>query len=67
VACFICRRCVDGQLFREVVTIKEIMISSLHKLECAGKFCYLGDLWELFGSVLGYASETWAMKAEYMA
>jgi len=31
-------------LFREVVAMKEIMISSPYKLECVDKFCYLGDL-----------------------
>jgi len=44
VADFQCKRCVDGQLFREVVARKEIMISSHDKLECVDKFCYLGDL-----------------------
>jgi len=39
-----CRRWVDGQLFREVVVMKEIMISSLDKLECVDNSCYLGDL-----------------------
>jgi len=32
-------RFVDGQLFREVVAIKEIMITSFDKLECVDKFC----------------------------
>jgi len=107
VAGFRCKRCVDGQLFREVVTM--IMINLLEKLECVDKFHYFGDLigagggaeeasrarvcnaWAKFNelapvltsrgasikvkgkvyracihSVLGYASETWTMKVEYM-
>jgi len=40
---FRCKRCVYGQLFREVVDMKEIMISSPDKLECIDKFGYLGD------------------------
>jgi len=44
VAGFRCMRCVDGQLFREVVAIKEIMVSLLGKLECVDLFCYLVDL-----------------------
>jgi len=35
---------VDGQLFQDVVAMKEIKISSLDKLECIDKFCYLRDL-----------------------
>jgi len=41
-----CKRCLDGQLFQEVV--KEIMISLLDRLECKYKFCYLGDFWFRF-------------------
>jgi len=44
VAGFRCKTCVDGQLFQKVVAMKEIMISSLDKLECVDKFCYMGDL-----------------------
>jgi len=29
-----CRMCVDGQLFREVVATKEVIISLFDKLEC---------------------------------
>jgi len=29
--------------FRDVVNVKEIIISSLDKLECVDKLCYLGD------------------------
>jgi len=39
-----CDRCVDGQLSREVVAMKEIVFSSLDKLEYADKFSYSGDL-----------------------
>jgi len=42
VAGFQCKRCVDGQLLREVLAEKEIIISSLDKLEFVDKFCYLG-------------------------
>jgi len=35
--------CVDEQLFQEVVAMKEIMINSLDKSECANVFC-LADL-----------------------
>jgi len=35
--------CVDEQLLGEVVAMTEIMISSLDKLECVDKICYLGD------------------------
>jgi len=38
------KRCVDGQLFRAVVAMKEIIISSLDKLKCVDKLCYLEDL-----------------------
>jgi len=41
VAGFQCKRCIDGQLFREVATVKEIMISSLDKLEYEDKFVSL--------------------------
>jgi len=41
---FQCKSCVDGQLFRNLVAMNEIMISSFDKLECLDKFCYLGDL-----------------------
>jgi len=44
VAGFRCTRCVDGPLFREVVAMKEIMISSLDDLEFVDKLCYLGLL-----------------------
>jgi len=44
VAGFRCKRYVDTQLFQEDVTVKEISISSLDKLECVDRFCYLGDL-----------------------
>jgi len=43
-ASFRCKRCVDGQLFQEVVAMKEIMISSLDKLECINKLRSLGGL-----------------------
>jgi len=42
---FRCTRCVDGQLFREVVAMEELMISSLDKLKCIDKFCYLETCW----------------------
>jgi len=41
VAGFQYKICVDGQLYQEIV---KIMISSMDKLECIDKFCYLGDL-----------------------
>jgi len=41
---FKCNRCVNGQLFREVAAMKEIMISYPEKMECVDKSCYLGDL-----------------------
>jgi len=44
VAGILCKRYVDGQLFREVVAMNEIMMCSLDKFECVDKFCYLGDL-----------------------
>jgi len=44
VAGFRCKKCVDEQLFQEDVAMKEIMTTSLDKLECVDKFCYLGDL-----------------------
>jgi len=46
---FRCKRCVDGQLFQEVVAMKEIKISSLDKLECVNKFRYLRDLIDASG------------------
>jgi len=44
VAGFQCKRSVDGQLFREVVAMKKVMISLLEKLESIDKFCYLGEV-----------------------
>jgi len=44
VAGFRCKTCVDGQLFRGVVAMKEIIVILLDKLECVEKFCYLGYL-----------------------
>jgi len=41
---FRCKRYVDGLLFRDVVAVKEIMISPLDKLVCVSRLCYLGDL-----------------------
>jgi len=48
---FWCKKSVDGHLFREVVAMKKIMISSLDRLECVDKFCYLEDLIGASGGV----------------
>ena len=49
---FHCRRCLEGEngLFQSVL-LKEVVIEPNVKLECAPKFCYLGDKLGAVGGV----------------